>query len=123
MEDEACGRNAMLMLNAKMINGKCIGVEESKTIDGPKVTSTRLKVSNVPSTMSANDLRDLFTKYGLILSVEITDTEAVVVSDAYADIRSALNDLNGYECGGQVLVIEPILNTSLSFTPKSRYTF
>lgn len=67
------------MLNSKLINGKCMAVEESLHKEGPSVASTRLRVRNVPTALSANALRDLFRKYGAILAVEITDNEAIVV--------------------------------------------
>jgi len=81
MEDEACGRAAITMLNGRSVRESIITVEESTlNSQGPSVPSTRLRVKNIPSTLSALGLRELFTKYGMIISVEITDTEGIVVS-------------------------------------------
>ncbi len=38
--------------------------------------------------------------------------------EAIADIRSAIKDINGYDINGQKLIVEPILNTSITYDPK-----
>ncbi len=81
MEDELCGQNAIMTLNSRLIHGKCIEVKPSeRQSDGASVPSTRIKVRNIPYSLSARDLRSLFSPYGVILSVEITNDEGLVVS-------------------------------------------
>jgi RNA recognition motif-containing protein len=91
MEDEACGRAAITMLNGRTIRGNVVTVEESwNTDEGPSVPSTRLRVKNLPNSMTAAGLRDLFVKYGMIIAAEITNGEGIVVREfnATEDIRS-----------------------------------
>lgn len=81
MEEEACGKLAVSMLNGRNVRGNTISVLQSNQSDlGPKIASTRLCVKNIPASLSAAGLRDLFKKYGLVLAAEITNETGIVVS-------------------------------------------
>ncbi|CAG7734400.1 unnamed protein product [Allacma fusca] len=111
MEDDCNGRQAIQELNGKDMDGNVLSVVQSKNIQGPKIPTMKLAVKNLPAGLAAGELRNLFTKYGYILEAEIRGPQGHVLLEATGDIRSAINEVNGHEIGGQVLKVEAVTSS------------
>ena len=80
MEDDVNGRKAIEEMNGKEIDEHVISVCQSKNIQGPKIPTMKLAVKNIPNSLSAVELRNLFTKYGFVLEAEVKGQNGHVVS-------------------------------------------
>ena len=80
MEDEETGRRAIEEMNGKEVDEHVISVCESKNLQGPKIPTMKLAVRNIPESLTAPELRNLFTKYGFVLEAEVRGQTGHVVS-------------------------------------------
>lgn len=80
MDDDNNGRAAIKALNGTMVNDLAMKVEAATSRRGPNTPTTKIFVGNLSETTKANEVRELFARYGTVVECDIVRTYGFVVS-------------------------------------------
>jgi len=80
MDDDNNGRAAIKALNGTMVNDLAMKVEAATSRRGPNTPTTKIFVGNLSETTKANEVRELFGRYGTVVECDIVRTYGFVVS-------------------------------------------
>lgn len=80
MDDDNTGRAAIKALNGTMVNDLAMKVEAATSRRGPNTPTTKIFVGNLSETTKANEVRELFGRYGTVVECDIVRTYGFVVS-------------------------------------------
>lgn len=80
MDDDNTGRAAIKALNGSMVNDLAMKVEAATSRRGPNTPTTKIFVGNLSETTKANEVRELFARYGTVVECDIVRTYGFVVS-------------------------------------------
>lgn len=80
MDDDTTGRAAIKALNGTMVNDLAMKVEAATSRRGPNTPTTKIFVGNLSETTKANEVRELFGRYGTVVECDIVRTYGFVVS-------------------------------------------
>jgi len=80
MDDDNTGRAAIKALNGSMVNDLAMKVEAATSRRGPNTPTTKIFVGNLSETTKANEVRELFARYGSVVECDIVRTYGFVVS-------------------------------------------
>lgn len=80
MDDDNTGRAAIKALNGTMVNDLAMKVEAATSRRGPNTPTTKIFVGNLSETTKANEVRELFARYGSVVECDIVRTYGFVVS-------------------------------------------
>lgn len=81
MDDDTTGRAAIKALNGQMVNDLAMKVEAATSRRGPNTPTTKIFVGNLSETTKANEVRELFGRYGTVVECDIVRTYGFVVSE------------------------------------------
>lgn len=84
MDDETSGRAAIKALNGTMVNELAMKVEAATSRRGPNTPTTKIFVGNLSETTKANEVRELFARYGSVVECDIVRTYGFVVRVIYS---------------------------------------
>uniref|UniRef100_A0A453DHL8 RRM domain-containing protein n=1 Tax=Aegilops tauschii subsp. strangulata TaxID=200361 RepID=A0A453DHL8_AEGTS len=116
--DSQCAAEAIALMNGSLVEGETLivrvaGLSSSASssavqvspIASPEINKSRLYVTNLPRTVNADKLVELFVPFGQISKVMINLEYSLVF---YADVASAIKAverMDGYLIGGKRLVV------------------
>ncbi|VAH54629.1 unnamed protein product [Triticum turgidum subsp. durum] len=117
--DSQCAAEAIALMNGALVEGETLIVRvaglsssasSSSAVQGsptasPEINKSRLYITNLPQTMNADKLVELFVPFGRISKVVINPEYSLVY---YADAASAITaaeHMDGYLIGGKRLVV------------------
>lgn len=105
MDDDNTGRAAIKALNGTMVNDLAMKVEAATSRRGPNTPTTKIFVGNLSETTKANEVRELFARYGSVVECDIVRTYGFVHIDS-TDVSRLIKDLNGHMLDGQPIKVQ-----------------
>ncbi|XP_008183373.1 RNA-binding protein lark isoform X3 [Acyrthosiphon pisum] len=105
MDDDTTGRAAIKALNGSMVNDLAMKVEAATSRRGPNTPTTKIFVGNLSETTKANEVRELFGRYGTVVECDIVRTYGFVHIDS-TDVSRLIKDLNGHMLDGQPIKVQ-----------------
>lgn len=91
MDDDNTGRAAIKALNGSMVNDLAMKVEAATSRRGPNTPTTKIFVGNLSETTKANEVRELFARYGTVVECDIVRTYGFVVSLVILSYKYIIN--------------------------------
>ncbi|XP_046405603.1 RNA-binding protein lark-like isoform X1 [Ischnura elegans] len=106
MENEEAGRNAIQNLNGYSLNGQLMKVEAATSRKGPHTPTTKIFVGNLTDKTKAEEVRQLFSKFGTVVECDIVRNYGFVHLLSNDNINEAIKELNGFIVGGQPIKVQ-----------------
>lgn len=106
MENEQQGRDAIQNLNGYVVNANPIKVEAAKSRRAANTATTKIFVGNLTDKTRAPEVRELFSKYGVVIEADIVRNYGFVHLDCVGDMNDVIREMNGKMVDGQPLKVQ-----------------